>query len=72
MGTGKLLTFFTVYRILVRFDSNDLSLLQSSKEDIMEAVLAMRSTWNPSTLLRIITISSNSNSSLATLDDHFL
>ncbi len=32
----------------------------------MEAVLAMRSTWNPSTPLRIITISSSSNSSLAT------
>jgi hypothetical protein len=56
---------------MIRFDSNDLSLLQSSKEDIMEAVLAMRSTWNPSTPLRIITISSSSNSSLATLDDHF-
>jgi hypothetical protein len=72
MGTGKLLTFFTVYRIIVSFYSNDLPLLQSSKEDIMEAVLAMRSTWNPSMPFRIITISSNNNSSLATLDDHFL
>jgi hypothetical protein len=58
--------FFTVYRIIVRFDSNDLSLLQSSKEDIMEAVLAMRSTWNPSTPLRIIIISSSSNTSSLT------
>jgi hypothetical protein len=56
---------------MISYDSNNLSLLQSSKEDIMEAVLAMRSTWNPSTPLRIITISSSSNnSSLATLDDH--
>jgi hypothetical protein len=63
LGTGKLLTFFTVYRIIVCFYSNDLSLLQSSKEDIMDAVLAMSSTRNPSTPFRIITINSSNNSS---------
>jgi hypothetical protein len=51
---------------MISYNSNNLSLLQSSKEDIMEAVLAMSSTRNPSTPLRIITISSSSNSSLAT------